>query len=117
LRCRHDNLVCDRFPTYRIDDLVVDEFNRSVCRDIEIEVGRVGDVVGTDFVSDAEGVEFWMRFSWEGLFVLDRRISVAVDSGIDTEGEDVLMRWCHDTRCDHDSVGEVMVDALFHGNN
>jgi hypothetical protein len=77
----------------------------------------VGDVVGTDFVRDAKGVEFWMRFSWEGLFVLDRRISVPVDGGVDTEGEDVLMRWSHDTRCDHDSVGEVMVDALFHGNN
>ena len=113
----HNNLVCDGFSTHRIEDLVVDKFDRPVCRDIEIEVGRVGDVVGTDFIGNTERVEFGVRFSWYGLFILDCRISVAVDGGIDTKGEDVLVRWSHDTRCNHNSIRKVMFDALFHGNN
>jgi hypothetical protein len=116
--CRgHYNLVCDRFAANRIDDLVVDEFNGSVCGDVEIKVGRVGDVVGTDFISNTEGIEFRMRFSWDSLFILDCRISVTIDGGIDSKREDVLMRWSHDTRPNHDSIGEVVFDALFHGNN
>lgn len=29
----------------------------------------------------------------------------------------MLMRWGHDTRSDHDSVGNIVLDTLLHGDD
>jgi hypothetical protein len=75
----------------------------------------VRDVFGADFKGDAKGIEFGVWLGGNSLLVLDGGISVSVDGRVDAEGEDVLMRWGHDTRSDHDSVRNIVLDTLLHG--
>ena len=113
----HNNLVSDILSADRVGHFIVDDLHRSVGGNIEIEVGGMGDCHAADFECNAKRVEFWMRLSRHSLLILDRGISVPVDGRIDAERKDVLVRWSHDPGCDHDSIRDVVLDTLLHGND
>jgi len=113
----HNDLVPDILSADGVDHFIVDNLDRSVGDNIEIEVGRVCDRLAADFECNAKRVQFRMKLTRDNFLKLNSGISVPVDGRVEAERKDMLVSWSHDTGRNNDSVRDIMLDTLLHRND
>lgn len=96
---RWDELVGDRSLGYGVDFARIGHFDGQVCEGRSIDRGRLGDWLADNFVCVAVGICLWVHRDWERFFRHDS-VGMSVNSGIDPDGENVLVVLCQGTRRD-----------------
>ena len=105
LHGRDVQLVADGGVVDGVPDGRVDDFEGAVEHRGGVEAGGGGDGGGLDGVADAVRVEVGGAWQGDGLVVRDG-VSVAVDHGVDAQGEEVLVEGGEDARV-HDGAEGV----------